>query len=109
MPITLQITRRQRHNNNRTLKQPAIPLLKKLILILRLPIVLTRGTNIRRALTRTTKHANIIHPFQAANLLRRLQPAHDGQLDIHEYEVKPALPPLIDGFAAVDGGLPAHA
>ena len=110
MPITLQITRRQRHNNNRTLKQPAIPLLKKLILVLRLPIIiLTRRTDIRRTLTRTAKHANIIHPLQPTNLLRRLQPAHDGQLDIHEHEVEAALPPLVDGFAAVDGGLPAHA
>ena len=99
MTITLQRARRERHNNNRALKQDRRG---QFILSLQLLGLLGRSARRRR------EDTDAVEALEAADLARGFKPVHDGELDVHEHQMKAALPPLGHGVFAVHGGLPAH-
>lgn len=55
------------------------------------------------------KDANSIQSFQPADLLGGIQSVHDGELNIHQHQVKPALSPFAHRLLAVRRALPPHA
>lgn len=66
----------------------------------------TRGT--RTTGGRLGENTNSVQPFQPTDLLGGVQSVHDGQLDIHQHQVKPTLPPFAHRLFAVGCALPAH-
>jgi len=135
VPVHLQITRRQRNNNDRTLEQ--LPILAQLILLALLgllfspvpcpfaiyarrlisnrsaldafgPELYVPVVQARRLRGRAAEDANVIYALEASNLLCRFEARHDGQLNVHEHQMETAGSPLSHGFPPIDGTLPAH-
>lgn len=97
--VTLERTGCERHNNDRTLEQIQVV---QAVLVLQLHGELFLG-----CAGDGGKDANRVYTLESANLTRGLEAVHDGQLNVHEDQMKTAGAPLLDSVATVGGRLPA--
>lgn len=117
MSVTLQRTRRQRHDDDGALEQVCIDEIVLLLWFLDhafawvIPAIDYHGligSFFKCGRVASSIYADAVHPFQSSNLFGGIQAIHDRQLDIHQHQVKATFAPFVDGDLAIDGGGPAN-
>ena len=114
MPIALQATRRQGHDDDWTLEESRV---HQTVLAIGSQTVFDICTGCRafdavgksRCASRAVaENANPVDSFKPSDLLGGVQSIHHGQLDVHEDQMKPTLTPLGDCFFSVHSSMPSH-